>query len=195
MKIYSTRDYFIKEVSGQEKESNSEIASITTGSNRSLRSLGRAKARPLTKRYALKGESVLEPVVQEETTGCGIASVANILGKTYSEMKAVANAMGIHASDKSLWSDTQYVRRMLSSAGVKTSADEAPFESWEALPNLALLSIKHHQEEGKDFWHWVVFKRVGGQPFVLDSASYLPSNIRQDFDAMQPKWFIEVENA
>ena len=33
------------------------------------------------------------PVIQEETTGCGIASVANILGKTYSEMKAVANSM------------------------------------------------------------------------------------------------------
>lgn len=143
----------------------------------------------------IKGKSVLKPVVQEESTGCGIASVANILGKTYSEMKAAANAMGIHASDKSLWSDTQYVRCMLSSAGVKTSADETPFESWEALPDLALLSIKHHQEEGKDFWHWVVFKRAGGQPFVLDSASYLPSNIRQDFDAMQPKWFIEVENA
>ena len=106
---------------------------------KSVASTGLANARRLAGRYALKGESVLEPVVQEETTGCGIASVANILGKTYSEMKAVANAMGIHASDKSLWSDTQYVRRMLSSAGVKTSADEAPFESWEALPNLALL--------------------------------------------------------
>ncbi|PAU89121.1 hypothetical protein CK507_05485 [Pseudomonas sp. WN033] len=56
-----------------------------------------------------------KPVVQEEVTGCGIASVANILGKTYAEMKAIANAMGIHASDTSLWSDTQYVRRLLSS--------------------------------------------------------------------------------
>lgn len=137
----------------------------------------------------------MKSIIQEETTGCGIASVANILGRTYSEMKGVANAMGIYASDKSLWSDTQYVRRMLSSAGVKTSTEEIPFESWEALPDLALLSIKHHREEGKSFWHWVVFKRVGGQPFVLDSASYLPSNIRQDFAAMQPKWFIEVEDA
>lgn len=139
-----------------------------------------------------KGESVLESVVQEEATGCGIASVANILGKTYSEMKAAANAMGIHASDKSLWSDTRYVRRILSSAGVKTSTNEVLFESWEALPDLALLSIKHHQEGGKDFWHWVVFKRIDGQPFVLDSASYLASNIRKDFAAMQPKWFIEI---
>lgn len=134
-------------------------------------------------------------VVQEEATGCGIASVANILGKTYPEMKAIANSMGIHATDKSLWSDTQYVRSMLSNAGAKTSVEELPFESWDKLPELALLSIKHHQEGGRDFWHWVVFKRIDGQPFVLDSASYLPSNVRQDFEAMQPKWFIEVENA
>ena len=138
---------------------------------------------------------MLKPVVQEERTGCGIASVANILGKTYSEMKAIANAIGIHASDKSLWSDTQYVRRLLSCGCVETSRDEVPFESWDALPDQALLSIKHHREEGKDFWHWVVFKRVDGQPLVLDSANDLPSNIRQDFNDMQPKWFIEVKNA
>lgn len=138
---------------------------------------------------------MLKPVIQEETTGCGIASVANVLGKTYSEMKAVANAMGIYAEDKSLWSDTQYVREMLSSAGVETSSSEILFESWEGLPNLALLSIKFHQENGKNFWHWVVFKRLDGQEFVLDSAGYLPSNIRTDFDKMQPKWYIEITNA
>jgi len=66
-------------------------------------------------------------VVQEEATGCGIASVANILGKTYSEMKAIANAMDIRASDKPLWSDTQYVRRMLSHAGVEMPKDEILF--------------------------------------------------------------------
>ncbi|KEA61759.1 hypothetical protein ADIMK_3906 [Marinobacterium lacunae] len=137
---------------------------------------------------------MLKPVIQEETTGCGIASTANILGKTYAEMKSMANAMGIYAEDKALWSDTQYVRTMLSSAGVETSSEETPFVSWDALPDLALLSIKHHQQEGKNFWHWVVFRRLDGQAFVLDSASYLPSNIRTDFDDMQPKWFIEVLN-
>jgi len=138
---------------------------------------------------------MLKPVVQEETTGCGIASAANVLGKTYSEMKSIANAMGIHASDESLWSDTRYVRRILSGAGVEISPDETPFESWNALPDLALLSIKHHRKGGRNFWHWVVFKRIDGQPFVLDSASYLPSNLRTDFYAMQPKWFIEVKPA
>lgn len=137
---------------------------------------------------------MLKSVIQEEVTGCGIAAVANIVGKSYSEMKAIANAMGICAFDKSLWSDTQYVRRMLLSQGVATASAETPFESWQTLPDLALLSIKYHQEGCKNFWHWVVFKRIDGENFVLDSASYLPSNIRTDFNEMQPKWFIEVKN-
>lgn len=138
---------------------------------------------------------MLSPVVQEENTGCGIASVANILGKSYTEMRETANAMDIYASDKLLWSDTQYVRRLLSNAGIKTSNDEISFVSWDTLPDTALLSIKHHQEGDSNFWHWVVFKRIEGQPFVLDSASYLASNIRVDFNMMQPKWFIEVKIA
>ncbi len=137
---------------------------------------------------------MLAPVIQEETTGCGIASVANIVGKSYAQMEAIANGMGIHAADTSLWSDTHYVRRLLAAEGIDTSSAEIPFQSWEALPDVALLAIKHYQQDGKNFWHWVVFKRVNGQPFVLDSASYLACNIRRDFAAMAPKWYIEVGN-
>lgn len=135
---------------------------------------------------------MLNPVILEESTGCGIASAANILGKTYAQMKTIANAMGIHAEDPALWSDTCYVRRLLAQAGVRCAEDETPFSTWESLPDVALLAIKHHQQAGKDFWHWVVFKRHHGQPFVLDSASYLPTNLREDFPNMQPKWFIAV---
>lgn len=132
------------------------------------------------------------PVIQEELSGCGIASAANIVGTSYAAMKAQANALGIYASDPLLWSDTQYVRRLLAHCGVQTAATETPFVSWQTLPDLALLAIKHHQEEGRDFWHWVVFQRIEGQARVLDSASYLPANVRSDFEAMQPKWFIAV---
>ncbi len=37
-----------------------------------------------------------------------------IVGKTYQEVKAIANNLGINADDKSLWSDTRYVRELLS---------------------------------------------------------------------------------
>ena len=136
---------------------------------------------------------MLNPVIQEEPTGCGIAAVATILGKTYAQMKAIANTQGIYAQDQSLWSDTQYVRTLLRNTGVVTSAGEIPFKSWSELPDLALLSIKHHQRDGKNFWHWVVFRRADGQSLVLDSASYLASNARTDFSVMQPQWFIEVK--
>lgn len=136
--------------------------------------------------------NINQVVIQEETTGCGIASVANILGKSYAEAKAMANGMGIFAEDESLWSDTQYVRSLLAKYGVATSAVEHPFISWESLPDTALLSIKFHQQDGKNFWHWVVFQRINGQSFVLDSASYLAENIRTDFGQMHPQWFIEV---
>ena len=63
----------------------------------------------------------------------------------------------------------------------------------DELPDLALLAIKHHEENGRAFWHWVVFKRENGQSAVLDSASYLEENKRLDFNAMTPKWFIEVK--
>ncbi|MGV0999262.1 MAG: hypothetical protein ACOYBQ_08050 [Fluviibacter sp.] len=99
---------------------------------------------------------MFKPVIQDEVTGCGIAAVAHILGKSYPEMKGIANEMGIYASDKKLWSDTQYVRRLLSNEGVDTSNKEDSFTSWDELPKLDLLSIKHHQEGGKNFWHWVV---------------------------------------
>ena len=130
--------------------------------------------------------------IQQETTGCGIASAANILGKSYEDMKAIANQLGIFADDENLWSDTHYVRRLLTESGVTTSPEETPFTYWESLPDCALLAIKHHQQNGKNFWHWVVFKRDREQTAVLDSASYLPCNVRTDFDQMQPKWFIEV---
>ena len=135
----------------------------------------------------------MQVVIQEEETGCGIAAVANIVDKTYSQMKARANAMGIYADDKALWSDTDYVRKLLLDAGVEVSQCEIPFKSWETLPNTTLLAIKHHVENGVNYWHWVVFKRNDNQDVVLDSASYLPNNVRTDFESIQPKWFIEVK--
>ncbi|MBM6552068.1 hypothetical protein [Marinomonas ostreistagni] len=135
------------------------------------------------------------PVVQQEASGCGIAAVANILGKTYPEMKTIANDLGIYADDPALYSDTQYVRTLLRQAGVSTSDSEQPFTLWDDLPDTALLAIKYNEEGEQPCWHWVVFKRVDGDAVVLDSAAYLDSNVRTDFFEMEPKWFIEVASA
>jgi len=134
----------------------------------------------------------MKVVIQEEETGCGIASVANIVNRPYAEVKTTANAIGIFADDDALFSDTQYVRDLLKEYNIKATYNEKPFILWEALPDLALLSIKHYVENECPFWHWAVFKRDQGKPAVLDSSPSLEENIRTDFENMAPEWFIEI---
>ena len=137
----------------------------------------------------------MKPVVQLELTGCGIASVAAIVGLSYPQAKSIANSLGIFAHDESLWSETAQVRKLLSYFGIKTGSREFPFRSWEALPDLALLSIKWHLEKGRAYWHWVVFVRENGQSYVLDSNKSLRTNRRTDFGRLNPKWYIPVKDA
>lgn len=132
-------------------------------------------------------------VVQEEVTGCGIASCAAIAQISYSEARNVAGSIGIFANDPSLWSQTRHVRRILEKLGYKTKRTETPFSSWYLLPDTALLAVKWHLEKGIPFWHWVVFNRdENGVAYVLDSRKSLRTNIRTDFGRIKPKWFIEV---
>lgn len=134
----------------------------------------------------------MKPVIQQERTGCGIAACAALAKAGYAEAKHKASGLGIHATDPALWSDTGHVRRLLSEFQIQTGLTEKPFTSWDALPDKALLAIKWHLEQGKPFWHWVVFVRQGEESFVLDSKKSLKSNFRQDFWRMKPKWFIAV---
>jgi ABC-type bacteriocin/lantibiotic exporter with double-glycine peptidase domain len=134
----------------------------------------------------------MNPVIQEDRTGCGIASVAAITGKKYSEVRIAAAQIGISVTDPTLWSDTKHIRKLLTSFGVIVGAKEEPFRSWESLPSLALLAIKWHLEKSGPAWHWVVFTREGNGIFVLDPKRGLQSNRRTDFGRMKPKWFIRV---
>jgi ABC-type bacteriocin/lantibiotic exporter with double-glycine peptidase domain len=137
----------------------------------------------------------MKPVVQQEPTGCGIASVAAIAGLSYPKAQSIANSLGIFAEDESLWSETSHVRNLLGHFGIKAGSREIPFRSWEALPDLALLSIKWHLEKGRPYWHWVVFVREYGQSCVLDSKKGLQTNRRTDFGRIKPKWYIPIGDA
>jgi hypothetical protein len=137
----------------------------------------------------------MKPVVQLERTGCGIASVAAIVGLSYGRTKAIADCLGVRAQDERLWSETLHVRRLLRHFGVKAGRAERRFRSWESLPDLALLSIKWHIDKGRPCWHWVVFVRDDAGARVLDSNRGLQRNARTDFGRIKPKWFIPVISA
>jgi hypothetical protein len=134
----------------------------------------------------------LKHIIQEEPTGCAIASAAAISGISYLEAKKVANSIAIYADDSALWSETDYICRLLDHLKVETGSKEIPFKDWESLPDCALLSTKWHLESNKAYWHWVVFVREKHKSYVLDSKKSLKTNIRTDFGRMKPKWYIEV---
>ncbi len=134
----------------------------------------------------------MKPVVQEEITGCAIASAAAIAGTSYARARQAANELGICADDPKLWTDTVYIRQIISYFGVDTTTDQKPFTDWESLPDRALLAIKWHLEGGRPSWHWVVFVRETDRKYVLDSKKALKFNVRTDFGRIKPKWYIEV---
>ncbi|MDG6778118.1 hypothetical protein QCB44_05310 [Thiomicrorhabdus sp. zzn3] len=134
----------------------------------------------------------MKPVIQEQKTGCAIASAAAVAGISYQHAKSVANGLGIYAEDDALWSETDHMLRLLGRLGVSVEAQTTPFSSWEALPDCALLAIKWHLDNSKPYWHWVVFVRDGDGSYVLDSKKSLKNHVRTDFGRMQPKWFIKV---
>jgi len=137
----------------------------------------------------------VKAVIQEEISGCGIAAVAALAGVSYGQAKRRANSLGIYAQDRSLWSDTDYVRRLLKTYGLHAPAGETPFRDWATLPDRALLAIKWRRENGTPFWHWVVFVREGDDVYVLDSKKALKQHCRRDFGRIKPKWFIPVSSA
>ncbi|WP_456268631.1 hypothetical protein M1D97_15650 [Kushneria sp. AK178] len=134
----------------------------------------------------------MTPVIQQETTGCGIAACAALAGLDYETARIRAAALGIHAGDRTLWSQTTHVRRLLAALGIEAAEGERPFTGWNVLPDRALLAIKWREVNGVPFWHWVVFVREAGAGVVLDSKAALKTNVRRDFGRMAPKWFIEV---
>lgn len=134
----------------------------------------------------------MKPIIQEEMTGCGIASVAAIAGVSYTHAQTAGASLGIFASDPRLWSDTNHVRRLLAHFGYIAAPTQILFASWDALSDLALLAIKWRVVRNTPYWHWVVFVRDAHGPVVYDSKQARRSNVRRDFSRIKPKWFIEV---
>lgn len=136
--------------------------------------------------------TVMKPVVQEDVTGCGIASVATLAGLTYQKTKTIAHQLGIDVQDPRLWSDTKHIRTLLTHFQIQASHKEILFTSWEALPPLALLATKWHREGTRAFWHWVVYWQSPQGPVVLDPKKTLRTHARTDFGRIKPKWFISI---
>jgi hypothetical protein len=135
----------------------------------------------------------MEPVIQEDPSGCGIASAAALAGMEYQAMKLIAAGLGVVPEDGALWSSTGPMLKLLSSVGLSLSLPPAPFVDWASLPSPCLLAIKWRVERRGPAWHWVVFCRDHDDAYVLDPKRSLKTNKRRDFGRMKPMWLIAVQ--
>jgi len=136
----------------------------------------------------------MQPIIQEDKTGCGFASVATLAGVSYQHVKTVEGRLGIDVQDPNLWSDSKYVQKLLTSYSFSVSRKITAFKSWDNLPPRALLAIKWHKRNDCAFWHWVVFYRGPQGPMVFDPKRELHTHCRTDFGRMKPKWFIMINS-
>ncbi|HIO92445.1 MAG TPA: hypothetical protein EYG68_06310 [Leucothrix mucor] len=134
----------------------------------------------------------MKVVIQEEATGCAIACSAAIAGLSYKEAKQTANSLGIFAVDSLLWSNTKSIRNLLVALGFHTGK-KIDFTNWDSLADCSLLASKWHLEDGKPYWHWVVFMREEKRSYVLDSNASLAENLIIDLERVDAKWFIPVK--
>ena len=89
----------------------------------------------------------MTPIIQEDITGCAIASVAAIKGITYKESKKIAESIGINVENSVLWSDTKPICKLLGHLGCNTG-EAINFTNWNILPDLSILATKWHLENG-----------------------------------------------
>ncbi len=113
------------------------------------------------------------PILQEDLTGCSIACLAWMSGKTYGQVKKTVAELNISVLDPKLWSHTGPVRKIMTEMNFAVSSNERKFVGWEDLPKYALLSVKYHLDKGIPHWHWVVSVRDGEDAFVMDPKKIL----------------------
>jgi ABC-type bacteriocin/lantibiotic exporter with double-glycine peptidase domain len=140
-----------------------------------------------------KERNKMKIIVQEDSTGCGIACAAMLAGKSYMAAKKRAKSLGIFVEDENLYSDTLHLKQLLKSYNITIGKKKIPFKDWELLPLVAILAIKYKENQSPPTWHWVVYQNLDKGPVVLDPKRELKSNLRTDFGRMKPKWYIKVD--
>jgi ABC-type bacteriocin/lantibiotic exporter with double-glycine peptidase domain len=113
-------------------------------------------------------------VEQKDDTGCGIACVAMITGKTYRQAKRFFQERVFLPTERKPHTRHYQLRRALEKLGIST--EKRLFRKWRSIENLSIVPISRRADTG---WHWVVFVPNGVRPYILDPE---PAKVRRRYD-------------
>ena len=117
---------------------------------------------------------MLKRIEQGDDSGCGIACVAMVTGKTYPQAKRFFVEHVFLPTDRKPLTRHYQLRRALQKLRITT--EKRLFRSWRSIEDLSIVPINRRQDSG---WHWVVYVPNGGRPYILDPA---PGKGRRRYD-------------
>lgn len=127
----------------------------------------------------------MKRVVQQDSTGCGIACIAMLAGKTYAEVRKYALKTLSLDECGPFYTNTNDLVKLGNQYELNVGVRRRKFKSFDILPDKAILAINY--KENTNTWHWVVFHRTSSEQYVLDPKKSIKNNKRKDLARIASK--------
>ncbi|NWK59845.1 hypothetical protein HYI04_10685 [Acinetobacter sp. SwsAc2] len=132
----------------------------------------------------------IKRVIQEDSTGCGIACIAMVAGISYAEAKQITlNNEILKKSVKNFYTTTKDLVNVLNSIGIESSKGRK-VRYWSSINTISIVGINFL--ETTDTWHWVLFIPNEDTGYVLDPSKRVKTEKRTDFSRMRLRSYIPI---
>lgn len=132
----------------------------------------------------------IKRVIQEDSTGCGIACIAMVAGISYAEAKQITlNNEILKKSVKNFYTTTKDLVNILNSIGIESSKGRK-VRYWSSINTISIVGINFL--ETTDTWHWVLFIPNEDTGYVLDPSKRVKTEKRTDFSRMRLRSYIPI---
>lgn len=133
----------------------------------------------------------IKRILQEDATGCGLACIAMIVGKTYAEVKKIALDNEILEEKRTFYTKDKHLISLLDYFNFKAKK-ERKVSQWPLVQTLSIVAINY--KKNNDSWHWVVYVPDENQGYVLDPHKKIKTDKRVDFSRMRVRSYIPIES-
>lgn len=132
----------------------------------------------------------IKRVIQQDSTGCGIACIAMVAGISYSEAKRITlNNRILKKSVKNFYTTTKDLVNILNSIGIESSKGRK-VRYWSSINTISIVGINYL--ETTNTWHWVVFIPNEDNGYVLDPSKKVKTENRKDFSRMRLRSYLPI---
>ena len=105
----------------------------------------------------------IKHVWQQDKTGCGIAIVAMVAGKTYKQIRRKALKEGI-VKETCFGTTVKSIKQLLSFYKIEGQRMKS-FYKWRDIPTTAIASTSFTSD---GWWHWVLYVKTDKETFLYD---------------------------